>query len=110
MSEPARQMTPSIYETYSALFSALSDPVRLEMIDQLSKHGEMSVGELSRPFAISAPAISRHLKVLETAGLIERRVDRQWRICSLNLDTLNTAGLWLHEVTGSEAPAHLRIR
>lgn len=110
MSEPARQMTTNIYEVYSAMFSALSDPVRLQMIDQLSKRGEMSVGELSRPFAISAPAISRHLKVLQTAGLIERRVDRQWRICSLNLDTLNRACVWLHEVTGREPPAHLRFK
>lgn len=107
MLEPARHTAPSMYETYGVMFSALSDPVRLHMIELLSKHGEMSVGELSRPFAISAPAISRHLKVLKNAGLIERRIDRQWRICSLNFDTLTKACLWLHQLARREVPEDL---
>ncbi|HUV32761.1 MAG TPA: metalloregulator ArsR/SmtB family transcription factor [Devosiaceae bacterium] len=89
---------------YGLLFTALSDPIRLAIIDRLSREGEMSVGALGAPFAITAPAISRHLKVLEHAELIERRVDRQWRICSLRHDTLTEACAWLHEVTRQAPP------
>jgi len=56
---------------------------------------QLSVGNLSEPYAITAPAISRHLRVLEAAGLIERRIDRQWRICSLNKDALSKVSCWL---------------
>ncbi|MFT6659003.1 ArsR/SmtB family transcription factor [Maritalea sp.] len=82
-----------------SILNALSDPVRISIVEQLSSHGELSVGTLSEPYAITAPAISRHLRVLEAAGLIERRIDRQWRICSLNKDALSRVANWL-EVNG----------
>jgi len=78
-----------------SILNALSDPVRISIVEQLSSHGELSVGNLSEPYAITAPAISRHLRVLEAAGLIERRIDRQWRICSLNKDALSKVSCWL---------------
>jgi len=78
-----------------AILNALSDPVRISIVEQLSSNGELSVGTLSEPYAITAPAISRHLRVLEAAGLIERRIDRQWRICSLNKNALSRVSGWL---------------
>lgn len=78
-----------------AILNALSDPIRISIVEQLSQRGELSVGDLSEPFTITAPAISRHLRVLESAGLIERRIDRQWRICSLNKDALAQVSGWV---------------
>lgn len=78
-----------------AILNALSDPVRISIVEQLSARGEMSVGDLSEPFSITAPAISRHLRVLESAGLIDRRIDRQWRMCSLNKCTLEKVSGWM---------------
>ncbi len=86
------------YKPISTLFTALADPVRLAIVDRLAREGEMTVGKLGAPFEITAPAISRHLKVLETAGLIERRVDRQWRVCSLRQTALTGATSWLNTV------------
>jgi DNA-binding transcriptional ArsR family regulator len=57
--------------------------------------GELSVGEVAAPFAISTPAISRHLQVLERAGLIERRVERQWRFVRVRADALAPVETWL---------------
>ena len=65
-----------------AAFSALADTTRRQILNRL-REGEATVGELAAPFAISQPAISRHLKVLEGAGLIERRVDGRRRPCRL---------------------------
>lgn len=78
-----------------AILNALSDPVRISIVEQLAERGELSVGDLSEPYSITAPAISRHLRVLESAGLIERRIDRQWRICSLNKDALHEVSGWV---------------
>ena len=61
-----------------AVFSALADPTRRAILARLSE-GEASVGELARPFAMSQPAVSKHLKVLEQAGLVSRGIDRQRR-------------------------------
>ena len=61
-----------------AVFSALADPTRRAILARLSE-GEASVGELAQPFAMSQPAVSKHLKVLEQAGLISRGIDRQRR-------------------------------
>jgi DNA-binding transcriptional ArsR family regulator len=63
----------------ASLFSALSDPTRLAIVERLLREGERSVGELASPFRLSMPAVSRHMRVLEEAGVVERRVDRQWR-------------------------------
>ena len=62
------------------LFAALADPTRRAIVERLLASGELSVGDVAAPFKISTPAISRHLQVLERAGLIERRVERQWRL------------------------------
>jgi DNA-binding transcriptional ArsR family regulator len=72
------------YELHlDAVFSALADPTRRAILARLSE-GEASVGELAEPFAMSQPAVSKHLKVLEHAGLISRAVDRQRRPARLN--------------------------
>src|SRR5271165_2969228 len=80
----------------SQTFAALADPTRRAIVARLAA-GEATVGELARPFAISGPAISRHLKVLEEANLIERRVDARWRVCSLRRDRLAEAERWINE-------------
>ncbi len=77
-----------------AAFAALSDPTRRAILARLAQ-GETRVGDLVKPFAISGPAISRHLRVLESARLIERKVDAQWRVCRLNPPGLQVASDWL---------------
>jgi|SRR5271157_2237721 len=77
-------------------FSALADPIRRAIVQRLAA-GDVTVGELARPFAVSAPAISRHLKVLKGAGLIERRADARFRVCSLRRDRLAEAERWINE-------------
>lgn len=76
------------------ILSALADPVRLSIVEQLAEKGELPVGAISSPHSITAPAISRHLRVLESAGVIERRIDRQWRICSLKTTTVQNVVDW----------------
>jgi DNA-binding transcriptional ArsR family regulator len=78
-----------------AVFGALADPTRLTIIERLLSEGERSAGEIAKPFAMSKPAISKHLKVLEDAGLIERRVDRQWRICRIRPEGIKTIDDWI---------------
>ncbi|OUR76894.1 transcriptional regulator [Alphaproteobacteria bacterium 46_93_T64] len=80
----------------SLIFAALADETRRQILEQLAT-GEKSAGELAKPFAISAPAISRHLKVLENAGLIERKIDAQWRRCSLNAGGFKQASDWVSQ-------------
>ena len=65
------------------LFSALSDPTRFAIVEQLLDKGDQTAGSIAEPFNISKPAISRHLRVLEDAGIIERRIDRQFRTFSI---------------------------
>jgi DNA-binding transcriptional ArsR family regulator len=77
------------------LFAALADPTRRAIIERLLAAGELSVGDVAAPFAISTPAISRHLQVLERAGLIERRIERQWRFVRLRADALAPVESWL---------------
>ena len=81
-------------DALSAAFAALADPTRRAILARLAQ-GHTHVGELAQPFAISAPAISRHLKVLQEAGLIEREVDARWRICHLRPQGLQVAHDWL---------------
>lgn len=78
----------------SATFSALADPTRRAILARLSA-GEATVGELAQPFDISLPAISRHLKVLESAGLIARGREAQWRPCRLQPRPLQEVDGWL---------------
>lgn len=79
-----------------AVFSALADPTRREILRRLAE-GEASVAELSEPFSISQPAVSRHLKVLETAGLVERDIDKQRRPARLRAEQMAHAVAWLEE-------------
>lgn len=78
----------------SAVFAALADPTRRAILARLAA-GERSVKDLAAPFQISLPAISRHLKVLERAGLIARGRSRQWRPCRLDTRRLRGAADWL---------------
>ena len=75
-------------------FAALADPTRRAILARLAL-GETSVNELAEPFDISLPAISRHLKVLERAGLISRSRTAQWRPCKLKPDQLKGAAEWI---------------
>jgi DNA-binding transcriptional ArsR family regulator len=77
------------------VFAALADPTRRAIVERLLASGELSVGEVAEPFAISTPAISRHLQVLERAGLIERRVERQWRLVRVRSEALAPVESWL---------------
>lgn len=78
----------------SVIFSALADPTRRAILARLAE-GDATVGELAEPFAISLPAISRHLKVLEQAGLITRSRNAQWRTSSLQAGPLREATAWM---------------
>ena len=80
----------------SAALAALADPTRRAILARLAL-GETRVGDLIKPFPISGPAISRHLRVLENAQLIERKVDAQWRVCRLNPPGLRVADDWLSQ-------------
>jgi DNA-binding transcriptional ArsR family regulator len=75
-------------------FSALANPTRRAILARLSL-GEASVNELAQPFSISQPAISKHLKVLERAGLISRGREAQWRPCKLDAAALKSVADWL---------------
>ena len=79
-----------------AIFAALSDPTRRAILSRLAD-GEASVKELAAPFEISQPAISRHLKVLQRSGLIERDVDQQRRPAKLKAEPMVAAVDWLAE-------------
>src|SRR5271170_1708959 len=81
-------------EHLDATFSALADPTRRAILARLAL-GETSVSELAEPFAMSLPAISKHLKVLQRAGLIERGREAQWRPCKLSAGPLKDASDWL---------------
>lgn len=78
----------------SQVFAALADPTRRAILARLAR-GETSVNELAAPFEISLPAVSKHLKVLEKAGLIERTRNAQWRPCRLNAAPLKDAADWI---------------
>ncbi|MBW3624244.1 MAG: metalloregulator ArsR/SmtB family transcription factor [Armatimonadetes bacterium] len=78
----------------SATFSALADPTRRAILARLTQ-GEASVTELAEPFAMSLPAVSKHLKVLENAGLITRGREAQWRPCRLEASPLKEVADWV---------------
>jgi DNA-binding transcriptional ArsR family regulator len=79
----------------TTVFGALADPTRLAIVERLLAEGERSAGEIAQPFAMSKPAISKHLRVLEDAGLIERRIDRQWRVCRVRPEAIRTVDEWM---------------
>src|SRR5436853_511076 len=80
----------------SATFSALADPTRRAILARLAL-GETTVSELGEPFDMSGPAVSKHLKVLERAGLITRGREAQWRPCKLEPLALKTVDEWIGE-------------
>ena len=85
-------------DALSLTFAALSDPTRRALLAQLAK-GEASVSELAKPFleTMSLPAITKHLKVLENAGLITKTKDAQWRPCKLNGPAMKVAADWMDQ-------------
>ena len=80
--------------TLSVTFAALSDPTRRAILTRLTR-GEATVAELSAPFQISAPAVTKHLKVLQRAGLITQGRQAQWRPCQLDAQPLQEAAAWI---------------
>ena len=86
-------MTP---DHLSLTLSALADPTRRAILAKLAK-GQSSVKELAQPFAMSLPAVSKHLKVLERAHLIERGREAQWRPCRLAPEPLKDVATWLEQ-------------
>ena len=97
----------------SMVFAALADPTRRAILARLAD-GDATVSELAEPFSISMPAISRHLKVLERAGLISRSRSGQWRSSTLEADALKEATDWMEryrifwDVNFDRLDAHLR--
>jgi DNA-binding transcriptional ArsR family regulator len=80
----------------STTFAALADPTRRAILARLAS-GETSVTELAEPFHITLPAVTKHLKVLERAGLITRSRDAQWRPCRLNAQPLREVSGWVEQ-------------
>jgi DNA-binding transcriptional ArsR family regulator len=97
----------------SVIFAALADPTRRAILARLAE-GDATVNELAQPFPISLPAVSRHLKVLEQAGLISRSRSAQWRSSSLNAEPLREATDWMEryrhfwDVNLDRLDAHLK--
>ena len=86
---------PAMHSDLSNVFGALADPTRLAIVERLLNEGERTVGEIAEPFDMSMPAVSKHLGVLERAGVIERRVVRQWRVCRIRPEALRTIDEWV---------------
>ena len=96
-----RSLDADLYLTYmlnmdalSQTFSALADPTRRAILARLA-NSDATVGELAEPFDMSLPAVSRHLKVLTEAGLIERSTEAQWRRCTLRGEGMREAADWI---------------
>jgi DNA-binding transcriptional ArsR family regulator len=100
-------------DALSQVFAALADPTRRAILARLAQ-GEASVTELAAPFAMSMPAVSKHLKVLERAGLITRGREAQWRPCRLEATAFKDATDWLEryrqywDTSLDRLDAHLR--
>ena len=97
----------------SVVFGALADPTRRAILARLAD-GPATVNELAEPFDVTLPAISKHLKVLERAGLISRGREKQWRPCRLEAEPLRAADEWMNryrqfwESSFDKLDAHLR--
>src|SRR5215203_4837684 len=89
----------AVIDELSLVFHALADPTRRAILSRLHG-GPTTVGELAEPFAMSRPAISQHLKVLERAGLVERTTTAQWRTCTLRTEPLDQASEWVERHRG----------
>ena len=90
-------------DVLSSTFAALADPTRRAILARLAL-GETSVSELAEPFEMSMPAVSKHLKVLERAGLIARGREAQWRPCRLDAAPLQQAAGWIEQYRKFWAP------
>jgi DNA-binding transcriptional ArsR family regulator len=86
-----------VQNTITTTMAALGDPTRFAIVERLLIEGEISAGELAEPFAMSKPAISRHLKVLENAQLIERHTQAQFRVFRVRPDTFRKMDDWLRK-------------
>ncbi|HEX2499393.1 MAG TPA: metalloregulator ArsR/SmtB family transcription factor [Actinomycetes bacterium] len=84
-----------VKSTTGDVFAALADPTRRAMVSDLAEHGNRTAGELAAPHAISLPAVSKHLTVLERAGLLTRQRRGRHQVCSLNPQPLRDAADWL---------------
>jgi DNA-binding transcriptional ArsR family regulator len=89
-----RALNVQSFQALSDTFAALGDATRLAILSRLASEGDMTVQEIARPFAMSLPAVSQHLKVLERAGLIARGRDGQKRPCRLNAERLAETARW----------------
>lgn len=81
----------------ATIFNALGDPTRFAIVERLLADGEASAGELAAPFALSKPAISRHLRLLEDAGVITRHADRRYRRFRVCPQTIEAAAQWFND-------------
>jgi DNA-binding transcriptional ArsR family regulator len=110
---PVDQPVDRPVDRLSQIFGALADPTRRAILARLAE-GEATVTELAEPFDISLPAISRHLKVLEKAGLISRSRSAQWRSSRLEAEPLREATAWMEryrrfwDVNFTRLDAHLK--
>jgi DNA-binding transcriptional ArsR family regulator len=91
-----RFRTAATSDRLDTIFAALADPTRRAIVARLAA-GEASVTELAEPFAMSLPAVSKHLKVLERAGLIERGRNAQWRPCRLQAEPFRAVAGWIEQ-------------
>jgi DNA-binding transcriptional ArsR family regulator len=87
-------MSPVATDQLSVIFSALADPTRRAILARLAD-GPATVNEIAEPFDMTLPAVSKHLKVLERAGLISRGREAQWRPCKLEAEPLREATEWM---------------
>ena len=92
----------------SVTFAALADPTRRAILARLAD-GEATVNELAEPFAMTLPAVSKHLKVLERAGLITRGRNAQWRPCKLDARPLQDAAVWVERYRQHWDASYLRL-
>lgn len=91
------------------VFAALADPTRRAIVARLAEEGELGALELAAPFAISQPAVSRHLKVLEGAGLVVRRIEGARRPCKLAPHPLAGVVAWLEALRRALEPNYARL-
>jgi DNA-binding transcriptional ArsR family regulator len=91
---PSTAVVEDVEDQLSSTFAALADPTRRAILMRLAT-GEATVNEIAEPFSVTLQAISKHLKVLERAGLISRGRDAQWRPCKLEVSPLESASAWI---------------
>lgn len=88
-----------LYNTTMDLFSALADLTRRSIVEMLAARGPLSASEIAREFAISAPAISQHLKILRDAGVLQMEKRSQQRLYRLNPDAMTELDVWVQKMT-----------